>query len=207
MAKPPPDTAARKEPRQARSRRMRERILAAAVRVLDEEGALGFTTTKVADEAQVSVGSLYQYFPNKHALVIALHTDVVRAGWEHVQTILGDHRRSAREKVRDIAQWYFAVESEDVSRFGSLFDDLDVFMRDSGVHDQVKEDAARHFHELVAGAIGQAAPTSVAFAADLLMTTLEQVGKAVATRRISLTEQRRWARATADMLCDHLGFE
>lgn len=48
---PSPALMPRKQPRQERSRRMQERILQAAIRVLAEEGALGFTTTKVADEA------------------------------------------------------------------------------------------------------------------------------------------------------------
>jgi len=37
----------------------------------------GFTATRVADEAGVSVGSLYQYFPNKHALALAIHDQTV----------------------------------------------------------------------------------------------------------------------------------
>jgi AcrR family transcriptional regulator len=44
---------------------MRDRIVAAAIRVLADEGALGFTTTRVADEAGISVGSMYQYFPTE----------------------------------------------------------------------------------------------------------------------------------------------
>lgn len=59
----------RRVPKQARSRAMVERIIAAARVVLVRDGYESFTTNRVADEAEVSPGSLYQYFPDKSALV------------------------------------------------------------------------------------------------------------------------------------------
>jgi len=63
----------RKQPKQARSEQMVESILEAAARVLAERGYAAATTNLVAARAGVSVGSLYQYFPNKDSLVAALH--------------------------------------------------------------------------------------------------------------------------------------
>jgi AcrR family transcriptional regulator len=65
-------TTPRKRPRQARSRDTVETILAATTRVLIRDGFDGLTTNAVATTAGVSIGSLYQYFPNKEALVAAL---------------------------------------------------------------------------------------------------------------------------------------
>lgn len=62
----------RKEPRQARSRATVETLIQAGARVLSDEGWAGFTTNKVADLAGVSIGSLYQYFPDKLSLVDAI---------------------------------------------------------------------------------------------------------------------------------------
>jgi len=62
----------RKEPRQARSRATVETILQAGARILSDEGWAGFTTNKVAELAGVSIGSLYQYFPDKLSLVDAI---------------------------------------------------------------------------------------------------------------------------------------
>ncbi len=65
-------TTPRKRPRQERSRATVDTILEACARVLIKHGFDGLTTNAVAEAAGVSIGSLYQYFPNKEALVAAL---------------------------------------------------------------------------------------------------------------------------------------
>jgi len=62
----------RKEPTQDRSTATVEAILEAAIRILGRDGWARFTTTRVAARAGVSVGSLYQYFPNREAIVAAV---------------------------------------------------------------------------------------------------------------------------------------
>lgn len=62
----------RKEPRQARSRATVETIIQAGARILSNEGWAGFTTNRIAELAGVSIGSLYQYFPDKLSLVDAI---------------------------------------------------------------------------------------------------------------------------------------
>lgn len=67
-----PPTGMRKAPRQARSRATVDAVLEAAARILSDHGWAGFTTNTVAAAAGVSIGSYYQYFPDKHALVAAI---------------------------------------------------------------------------------------------------------------------------------------
>ena len=62
----------RKEPKQERSRATVEALLEATARVLVREGYERTTTIRVAEVAGYGVGSLYDYFPNKGALVAAL---------------------------------------------------------------------------------------------------------------------------------------
>jgi AcrR family transcriptional regulator len=69
---PRPVTAVRKEPRQARAHATVDAILTATARVLARDGYDHASTNRVAEAAGVSVGSLYQYFPTKEALVAAL---------------------------------------------------------------------------------------------------------------------------------------
>ena len=65
-------TPLRRTPRQARSKARLALVLRAAERILVEEGVEALTTTRVAAEAQVSVGSLYQYLPDRGAIIDAL---------------------------------------------------------------------------------------------------------------------------------------
>jgi AcrR family transcriptional regulator len=70
----------RRRPRQARSRDLHSALLEATRRVLVRDGARRLSTTRVAVVAGVSVGSLYQYFPNRAALLRGLlerHLDVI----------------------------------------------------------------------------------------------------------------------------------
>lgn len=62
----------RKQPTQSRSRLMVEAIVKATTQVLLKEGYEACTTNRVAEAAGVSIGSVYQYFPNKEALVVAV---------------------------------------------------------------------------------------------------------------------------------------
>jgi AcrR family transcriptional regulator len=62
----------RKAPKQARSLETVRIIVEAAARILEQHGQDGFSTNAVAERAGVSIGSLYQYFPRKEALIVAL---------------------------------------------------------------------------------------------------------------------------------------
>ncbi|MBV6415500.1 MAG: hypothetical protein CMLOHMNK_00011 [Steroidobacteraceae bacterium] len=68
----------RKSPRQRRSRATVEFILEAARRILYGEGVRAITTRRVAEQSGVAVGSLYQYFPNREAILARLAEDEAR---------------------------------------------------------------------------------------------------------------------------------
>lgn len=71
---------ARKQPRQQRSVETRQAILDAAARVFAEYGYGAGTTNRIAVAADLSIGSLYQYFPNKDAILSALTDAHIDAG-------------------------------------------------------------------------------------------------------------------------------
>jgi len=75
----------RKAPKQARSAETVSVIVEAAARILEQAGLGGFTTNAVAERAGVSIGSLYQYFGGKEALLGALivrETSLLITEWE-----------------------------------------------------------------------------------------------------------------------------
>lgn len=63
----------RREPQQIRSQRRVEKILEAAAQVFAESGFEATTTNAIAERAEVSIGSVYQFFPNKAAMLIQLN--------------------------------------------------------------------------------------------------------------------------------------
>lgn len=63
-----PAPVMRRQPRDRTAAEIVDAIVTAAERVLEDEGLDGFSTNRVAELAGVSIGSLYRYFPNKHAL-------------------------------------------------------------------------------------------------------------------------------------------
>jgi AcrR family transcriptional regulator len=80
----------RKAPVQARSAATIEALHVAAIQVLTREGLARCTTTRVAERAGMSVGSLYQYYPNRDALLAAVLD-------EHLEGITEAVERACRE--------------------------------------------------------------------------------------------------------------
>jgi AcrR family transcriptional regulator len=62
----------RRQPRQARALATRAAIFEAAAQILEAEGEAGFNTNRVAERAGVSIGTLYQYFASKQAILAAM---------------------------------------------------------------------------------------------------------------------------------------
>lgn len=196
----------RKSPQQARSHRMREYILSAAVRVLKKEGALRFTTPRVAEAAGVSIGSLYQYFPNKHALVYALHARIVELAWIEVRRILDHRRYTPRDKLRRIASMFFVQESADVAEMGAALQDAEIFFADQPEHRALNEQVLDRFILFVRQVLPGLSAAEARFRAQLIVVSFESIGKAIASMSLSNRELRRWARACADMLAEQVGF-
>jgi AcrR family transcriptional regulator len=110
------DTSPRKAPRQARSRATVDAILTATAQILVEEGYDKATTNTIARRAGVSIGSLYQYFPNKEALVTALcerHLhDTTRVLMGAIETLKDAPLPEAIRRLIDVLLRIHAVEPE-----------------------------------------------------------------------------------------------
>jgi len=193
------ETDPRKLPSQARSRQLVADLIQAAIRVLERDGAGAFTTIRVAEVAGVSVGSLYQYFPNKEAILYRLQVEEWARTTAMLERILGDRRRSPALRLRDTTRAFFQSECDEVG----LRQALDAAA--PAHHDAPESRAHRErARRLVASFLAELAPRTSrarrARAADLLAMTLGSLGKEVSERRPSARECRRWADDVSDML-------
>jgi AcrR family transcriptional regulator len=87
--------SSRRKPTQRRARQTVDAILDAVVRVLKREGFGAVTTNRVAEVAGVSIGSVYQYFPDKGAIFVALHQRHIEEIDRVVQVTLVEHAASS----------------------------------------------------------------------------------------------------------------
>jgi AcrR family transcriptional regulator len=90
---------ARRRPKQRRARETVEAILDAVTKILKREGSQAITTNRIADVAGVSIGSLYQYFPDKRAIFIALHRRHIEQMDRLVERTLVEHATSSLQDL------------------------------------------------------------------------------------------------------------
>lgn len=198
-----PAIASRKQPQQARSTGLVTAILQAAAQVLAREGAQRFTTARVAERAGVSVGSIYQYFPNKAAILFRLQSDEWQQTTALLQDILQDASRPPSERLRRLVRVFLQSECDEAALRIAL-DDAAPLYRDA------PEARAAHAsgHLAVAEFMQEALPHSAAdrrvVAADLLTATLSAVGKRFSESPRSAAEIAAYAEAMADMFCAYL---
>ncbi len=117
-----PILKARKTPIQARSSASVDAILQATLQVLTSVGKERLTTTRVALRAGVSVGTLYQYFPNKSALLQAclrVHMDQVRGA---IEKVCAQHQReSLLDMGTALIFAYLAAKMQSVKASAALY--------------------------------------------------------------------------------------
>jgi AcrR family transcriptional regulator len=94
-----PKTSVRRRPQQRRARETVESVLDAVIRILKHSGPAALTTNRIAEVAGVSIGSVYQYFPDKRAIFSALHERHIQQIDRVIQSTLVEHARSPLEHL------------------------------------------------------------------------------------------------------------
>ncbi|MEO6951403.1 MAG: TetR/AcrR family transcriptional regulator [Polyangia bacterium] len=196
-------TTPRKVPKQARSARLVDAILQAAVRVLEKDGAAAFTTIRVAARAGVSVGSLYQYFPNKGSILVRLQEDEWISTSQLVDGIFSDTSVRAPERLRKVLRAFFQSECDEAP----LRHALDIMAPHFEPAPEVVKRRDRGRPLLVA-LIDEAAPgldrRQLAFAAELYVSLMKSMGKQVSETVRSPAVVQSFADASADMFLAYL---
>lgn len=110
MSRRPSLKSPRNQPQQPRSRATVSVILDAAIRVLDQGGWEALTTSRVAEVAGVSVGTLYQYFAHREAIVQALQgRELERAEAMLERVLKSAPALSDRELARSVVEELFKL--------------------------------------------------------------------------------------------------
>ena len=99
----------------------------AAAQVFSEKGLAGATTNKIAERAGVSIGTLYQYFPNKESLVHRLMDDHVKEGWEIISRELPkfeERKRLTPDIIRRMILTMVLLHKKDPALHRVLFEEI-----------------------------------------------------------------------------------
>jgi AcrR family transcriptional regulator len=201
--RPSPRISSRKQPQQARSADLVAAILQAAVQVLAKEGAGRFTTARVAEKAGVSVGSVYQYFPNKAAILFRLQSDEWRQTTDLLRDILADVSRPPFERLRNLVHAFIRSECEEAEMRTALGDAAPLY-RDAPEAQEAKAAGAGIVQGFMREVLPGASDTVRALAGDLIKATLSQVGKDFSESPRTPAEIAAYSDAMADMFCAYL---
>jgi AcrR family transcriptional regulator len=167
---------------------------------LATEGAQRFTTSRVAEKAGVSVGSLYQYFPNKAAILFRLQSDEWRRTTAMLSAILADTARPPLDRLRSLVHAFVRSECEEAAMRVALNDAAPLY-RDAPEAREVRQSGEEAVRTFMREALPAAPEATRKLAADLLTDTLSAVGKQFSERPRTPEEIVAYADALADMLC------
>ncbi|MBN9524805.1 MAG: TetR family transcriptional regulator [Alphaproteobacteria bacterium] len=195
--------SSRKQPQQARSNELVAAILQAAVQVLAAEGAQRFTTARVAERAGVSVGSLYQYFPNKAAILFRLQSDEWRDTTDLLCGILEDRDTPPPARLRRLVHAFIRSECDEAAVRGAL-DDAAPLYRDAPEARAAREAGIATMRRFMAEALPGASEPVRDLAVELIGTTMSAVGKQFSGTPRRPAEIAAFADAMADMFCAYL---
>jgi len=198
-----PRISQRKQPRQARSNASVAVILEAAAQVLAKEGAQRFTTARVAEKAGVSVGSLYQYFPNKAAILFRLQHDEWRSTTRLLADILEDLSQPPPQRLRTLVHAFLASECAEAAMRVALKDAAPLY-RDAPEARQARDAADAAFDSFMREALPHADAATRELASDLVTGVLSSAGKQFSERSRTAAEIEAYADAMAEMFCAYL---
>jgi AcrR family transcriptional regulator len=190
-------------PKQARSNDLVSAVLDAAVQVLETEGAQRFTTARVAERAGVSVGSLYQYFPNKAAILFRLQSDEWRRTSTMLREILEDRTKLPGERLRALVHAFIRSECEEATIRIAL-DDAAPFYRDAPEAADAHTESAHIVRTFLVESAPRASDAQRVLAGDIIKTTLSEVGRSFSMVPRTQEEIHAYADALADMLSAYL---
>lgn len=193
----------RKEPKQTRSKELVSAILTAAIQVLENGGIRKFTSARVAEKAGVSVGSLYQYFPNKAAILFQLQVEEWEQTSAILEDILGDRQKSPENRLRLLVYSFVKSECDEASVRIAL-NDASPFYRDTEEAIDTKMKSKKAMEKFVIEIMLEENTEKCEFLSDMLIRVFSSFGKDFSEIPHSKSEIEQYSNALADMLLAYL---
>ena len=198
-----PQISSRKQPQQARSAGLVAAILQAAVQVLAKEGAARFTTARVAEKAGVSVGSVYQYFPNKAAILFRLQADEWQQTQGMLRSILSDASQPPLARLRTLVHAFIRSECEEAGMRSALSDAAPLY-RDAPEAQAMRASADGIIDAFMQEVLPHAPANRRALAGAMVTDTMGALGSQFSASPRTEAEMKAYADGMADMFCAYL---
>ena len=198
-----PSLSSRKSPKQARSEQLVADILTAAAQVLARDGAHRFTTARVAEKAGVSIGSLYQYFPNKAAILFRLQQEEWTETSGMLRAMLADRTLEPIARLRAVTHAFVRTECEEAAMRIAL-DDAAPLYRDAPEAREPRVRGTRVLQDFLAEAVPRLSEERRVLAGEMIAGTLGAIGKHISEQATEPEAIAAQADALADMLCAYV---
>lgn len=197
-------TSARKRPSQARSQATVDAILDAAAQVFEARGYAAGTTNRIAVRAGVSIGSIYEYFPNKDAIVVALaNRELERERRQILNVLENSRRKSLTALLRTFVETIVAFHARSPALHRILFEEAE--------HPPEAHGCVLRFEESLAHALEAAlrerrvAVSDLDLAAHLIVQTTESLAHRFVLRGIHELDQDAFVEEVTRLLARYLG--
>lgn len=197
-------TSARKRPSQARSLATVDAILNAAAQVFEDRGYASGTTNRIAARAGVSIGSVYEYFPNKDAIIVALaDQELARERQEILEVLEGSRHKSLGILLRKFVETVVTFHARSPALHRILFEEAE--------HPPETHACVLRFEESLAHALEAAlrerrvAVPDRDLAAHLVVQTTESLAHRFALRGIHDLDQESFVEEVTRLLARYLG--
>jgi AcrR family transcriptional regulator len=182
----------RKSPKQARSSELVSVILEAAIQVLERDGSSGFTTSSIAERAGVSIGSLYQYFPNKASILYKLQSEEWVFTQEHLKAILTNEEISKDERLKMMIFAFMKSEYDEILIRNALTAIEPLYMRTKESL-EIKIKSNDILNEFISGYLENKSNEMIENATKLIETSMRSIGKRISNEAENIQYVEKYA--------------
>ncbi len=155
----------------------------------------------------MSVGSLYQYFPNKAAILFRLQSEEWKNTTALLRGILEDNTKPPLERLRAVVHAFVRSECEEAAMRLALGDAAPLY-RDAPEAEEPRVAGTRIIQTFLREMLPDVPPATLTLAGDLIAMSLSEVGECISEKPRTDEEVYAYANALADMFCaylEHLG--